>query len=252
MSDPKPSGSRVAVLQHAPHEGPARLALAFERDGFELDVLRLDLGVPVPRSLEGMRALVVLGGSMGVADVGDAKYPFLADEVPLLQKAVAAGFPTLGVCLGAQLLAHAAGAHVYPNELGDPPFVLREVGWGAVHFVRSPADEPVLEGLDPAEMVVHWHGDTFDLPPGATLLASTLQCENQMFRLGKRLFGVQFHPELDAADIATWVEEDAAYVRAALGPTGAARIAADTARYLERQKPHGDRLLDNLVRALVG
>jgi GMP synthase-like glutamine amidotransferase len=137
------------------------------------------------------------------------------------------------------------------NQVGDPPLTVREVGWGAVHFVRSPDEEPVLEGLGDSELVVHWHGDTFDLPEGAALLASTLPCKNQMFRLRSRLFGVQFHPELDAELIALWVEEDADYVRGALGPEGAARIAADTALYLPRLHEAGDRLLDNLVHALI-
>ncbi len=236
---------RLVVLQHAPHEGPSRVRSAFERAGFTTDVLRLDLGVPVPKSTEGMHALLVLGGSMGVGDLGNPEYPFLRPEIALLERAIASDFPTLGVCLGAQLLAAAAGARVYPNQRGA--HVVREVGWGAVHFTRSAAEEPVLEGLDAAEIMLHWHGDTFDLPPGAVLLASTLHCPNQMIRIGTRLFGVQFHPEIDEADIHTWIEADAEYIEGALGPTGAARIAADTKRFMPLHRERGDRLLDNLV-----
>src|SRR5262245_55745041 len=240
---------RLVVLQHAPHEGPSRVRDAFERAGFTTEILRLDQGVPVPESPEGMDALLVLGGSMGVGDVDDPRYPFLAPEIRLLERAVFADFPTLGICLGAQLLARAAGANVYPNRPAGS--VIREVGWGAVHFTRSPGEEPVLAGLDSAEVVLHWHGDTFDLPPGATLLASTLHCQNQMFRVKSRLFGVQFHPEVDESDISNWIEADAEYIEGALGPTGAARIAADTRTYMARLRERGDRLLDNLVRALT-
>jgi GMP synthase-like glutamine amidotransferase len=196
-----------------------------------------------------MDALLVLGGSMGVGDAEDPRYPFLVPEIRLLERAVLGDFPTLGICLGAQLLAHAAGAKVYPNRPADS--VIREVGWGAVHFTRSAAEEPVLAGLDPAEVVLHWHGDTFDLPPGATLLASTLHCRNQMFRLKTRLFGVQFHPEVDERDIANWIDADAEYIAGALGPTGAARIASDTQKFMPRLREQGDRMLDNLVRALT-
>jgi GMP synthase-like glutamine amidotransferase len=98
--------------------------------------------------------------------------------------------------------------------------------------------------------MLHWHGDTFDLPPGATLLASTLHCPNQMFRVKSRLFGVQFHPEVDETDIRRWLEEDAEYVKGALGPGGAARIAADTQRFMPVLHEKGNRLLDNLVRAM--
>lgn len=246
MSKPK----RLVVLQHAPHEGPSRAREAFERAGFTPEVLRLDLGVPVPKALDGIDALLVLGGSMGVGDRDDPRYPFLAPEITLLDRAVASDFPTLGLCLGAQLLASAAGAKVYPNRRGDA--VVREVGWGAVHFTKSAAEEPVLAGLDHAEIMLHWHGDTFDLPAGASLLASTLHCPNQMIRVKSRLYGLQFHPEVTEADLANWVKEDAEYIEGALGPDGAARITADTRRYMPRLLERGDRLLDNLVKALAG
>jgi GMP synthase-like glutamine amidotransferase len=186
---------------------------------------------------------------MGVCDRDDPQYPFLGPEIALLERAVERDFPTLGVCLGAQLLAAAAGARVYPNAPSGS--VVREVGWGAVHFTRSAAEEPVLEGLDAAEIMLHWHGDTFDLPRGATLLASTLHCPNQMIRVKSRLFGVQFHPEVDEADILRWLEEDAEYVQGTLGPGGAARVAADTQRFMPRLREKGNRLLDNLVRAMT-
>jgi GMP synthase (glutamine-hydrolysing) len=222
---------------------------AFDRAGFTSDIVRLDLGVDVPKTTEGMDALLVLGGSMGVGDLGDPRYPFLGPEIELLERAVERDFPTLGICLGSQLLARAAGANVYPNQPGHS--LVREVGWGAVHFARSAAEEPVLEGLDTAEIMLHWHGDTFDLPRGATLLASTLHCPHQMFRLKNRVFGVQFHPEVDETDIVRWVEEDAEYVEGALGPAGAARIVADMKRYMPRFRERGDRLLDNIVRSMT-
>jgi GMP synthase-like glutamine amidotransferase len=240
---------RLVVLQHAPHEGPSRLRSAFERAGYSIEVLRLDLGTPVPGTTDGIDALLVLGGSMGVGDLGDPRYPFLGPEISLLERAVASDFPTLGICLGSQLLARAAGARVYPNQRGNS--VVREVGWGAVHFTRAASEEPVLSGLDAAEIMLHWHGDTFDLPRDAVLLASTLHCPHQMIRLKTRLFGVQFHPELDAGDIERWVVEDADYVAGALGPDGATRILADTKRFMPRFVERGDRLLDNLARALA-
>jgi GMP synthase-like glutamine amidotransferase len=241
---------RAAVLQHVPHEGPARIAKALERAGLEVDRRELFAGARVPE-LDDADLLVVMGAPLGVSDAGDPRYPFLTAELELLGAAVARDFPTLGVCLGAQLLAAAAGARVHPNVTGDPPRVTREVGWGAVHFVRAPAEEPVLAGFDTAEMVLHWHGDTFELPRGATLLASTLACENQMFRLGRRQFGVQFHVELSAPDIDVWLAADAEYVRGALGADGAERIRRDTARFMPRFEAKTDRFLDTLVRTLT-
>jgi GMP synthase-like glutamine amidotransferase len=242
---------RALVLEHVPHEGPARVGQALARAGFELDRRQLFAGAALPSSLDGIELMVVMGGPMSVEDVGDARYPFLRAELELLGAAVASDFPTLGVCLGAQLLAKAAGARVYPNAVGEPPRRLCEVGWGAVHFTRTPSEEPLLAGLDPAEIVLHWHGDTFDLPPGAVLLASTLECENQMYRLGRRQFGLQFHIELDEADVERWLAADPDYVRGALGPAGADRIRRDTARYLPRFRERGNGLLDRLVAAML-
>jgi GMP synthase (glutamine-hydrolysing) len=242
---------RALVLQHVAHEGPARVASALTRAGLELDRRALFAGAEVPRTLDEHTVLVVMGGPMGVEDVGDPRYPFLARELELLRAAVARDFPTLGICLGAQLLAAAAGARVYPHTTGEPPQRTREVGWGAVHFTCDPREEPVLAGLDPAEIVLHWHGDTFDLPPGAALLASTLTCPQQMFRLGQRQFGLQFHIELEPKDVEAWLTADADYVRGALGADGPARIRRDTARFMPRFMDRGNRWLDRLVATML-
>jgi GMP synthase (glutamine-hydrolysing) len=242
---------RAVILQHVAHEGPARIADALTRAGVELDQRRLFAGASVPATLEGADLLVVMGGPMGVEDVGNPQYPYLAAELELLRTAVARDFPTLGICLGAQLLAAAAGARVYPHVTGEPPRRTREVGWGAVHFVREASEEPVLAGLNPAEIVLHWHGDTFELPRGATLLASTLVCPHQMFRLGRRQLGLQFHIELRAPDVEAWLLADSDYVRGALGADGPERVRHDTARYIARFQERGDRWLDRMILALL-
>jgi GMP synthase-like glutamine amidotransferase len=242
---------RALIFTHVAHEGPGRVLDALERAGVAHEIRRLDAGDDVPASLDPYDLLVTMGGPMGVSDVGSSEYPFLLPELELMKSAVRRRFPVLGLCLGAQLLAAAAGARVYPNLVGEPAQRIREIGWGAVHFVRGAEEEPVLEGLDPAELVLHWHGDTFDLPDGATRLASSLACENQMFRVGARQFGLQFHVEIRAEDVPRWLAEGSDYVRESLGEEGGARILRDTAQFLPRASTRGDRLLDNLVRALL-
>jgi GMP synthase (glutamine-hydrolysing) len=251
-----PAMSRhCVVLQHAATEGPHRLAQLLGDAGLTVEIRALHRGDPVPATLPADVPLIVMGGAMGVGDIGDPAYPYLAGEIALLRDRLAADAPVLGVCLGAQLLAHAAGARVYPNSrpgpAGGPPVRVYEVGWGPVDFLGVD-HEPALAGLAAREPMLHWHGDTYDLPPGAVLLASTPACPNQAFRLGARAFALQFHPELDPPTIEDWVQSDAAYVDKACGPEGAARIRAETPRLFPAYRIARERLLGNIIGSLLG
>jgi GMP synthase-like glutamine amidotransferase len=240
---------RAIVLQHTPTEGPERVAELLAERKVALDVRHVYRGDAVPEHVGAGELVVAMGGPMGVGEVDDPRYPFLSREIALLREAIARDRPVLGICLGAQLLAAAAGARVYPNSrrAADGAVVLaREVGWGPVDFANA-SREPALAGLRARELVLHWHGDTFDLPRGAVPLASTSVCRNQAFRLGWKHFALQFHCELTAEAIAVWVREDAAYVQEANGPEGGARILADTERFYADAKLIWDRLLRNII-----
>jgi GMP synthase (glutamine-hydrolysing) len=143
---------------------------------------------------QDMRApLFVLGGPIGAYE--EAHYPFLNAELRFIERRLAARLPTFGICLGAQLMARALGARVYPaqaKELGWAPVALTEAG-------TQSALKPL--GSDP---VLHWHGDTFDLPQGATRLASTATCENQAFSFGAHALALQFHIEAEAKGLERW------------------------------------------------
>src|SRR3954471_22144026 len=212
--------SKAILLQHVDHEGPGRIAPVFRDFGIPLEVRKLHRGDEVPTDLDEMRVLIVMGGSMGVADIGNANYPFLEKEVTLLKRLVQHDRPMLGICLGAQLLAHAAGAKVYPNvkpgaKSEDPPTAMPEIGWGPVTFPFPGGTEPIVLGLMDGAMMFHWHFDTFDLPKlpapppppagappgpppptGNALLSSSRTCKNQAFRFKNRLFGFQYHFEM--------------------------------------------------------
>jgi GMP synthase-like glutamine amidotransferase len=177
-----------AVLQHVPFEGPGLIAARAHAHGVQLDRRHLYRGDAVPR-LDELSGLVVLGGPMGVADT--EQHPHLTGEIDLLAAAVAAGLPVLGVCLGAQLLACALGGEVGPAGTA-------EVGLGTVALTPAGERDGVLGPSGRVVPVLHWHEDTFIIPPGAQLLASSNRCVNQAFRVG-RAYGLQFHVELDAA-----------------------------------------------------
>lgn len=184
----------VLVLTHAPHEGPGQIARALSGVPYSV---RTVLGQEAPRlpGVEEIAGVVVMGGAMDADD--DAGHPGLAAERALLAAAVDADVPVLGVCLGAQLLGLALGARLHRRTA-------REVGFAPVEVV---ADDPVVGALGPVgstPTVLHWHSDEVDLPPGATLLASTAVTRVQAFRAGSAV-GLQFHPELDAAMLDLWL-----------------------------------------------
>jgi GMP synthase (glutamine-hydrolysing) len=237
---------RALILEHVAHEGPGQLAAIFARQGYQLEERRLYRGESVPSTLERGDFLVVMGGPMGVGDIADPRYPFLAQECALLKQAAAAHHPVLGICLGAQLIAHAAGAQVYPNAINGTHVL--EVGWKPVTFTGANTREE-LAGLRDQEMMLHWHGDTFSLPPGAIHLGSTPECRNQAFRLARQV-GLQFHPEVDEETIACWAHADAPYLQLANGEHAATRLRDDTARYAPAYRAIGERLLSNIVSAL--
>ena len=187
---------RVVAIRHVAFEGLGSLATSIEQVGGE--ILYLEAGVSNLKTLDPLEPdlLVVLGGPLGAYE--DANYPFLIDEVGILQARLAADRPPPGICLGAQLMARALGAAVYPGPS-------KEIGWSPLTLSNTP-QMPAFRYLDSSvTSVLHWHGDTFDLPTGATLLASTPGYRHQAFKYAKRALGLQFHPEILPADFERWL-----------------------------------------------
>jgi GMP synthase-like glutamine amidotransferase len=272
--------SRAIVLQHVPYEGPGRIVPVFRDFGIPVETRKLYAGDEVPTDLDDVRVLIVMGGPMGVADIGNEKYPFLAKEVELLQKMIRLDKPVLGICLGAQLLAHAGGAKVSPNvKMGPPagpgkppmpvePIVpLPEIGWGPVTFPFPGGTEPIVYGAGDGWNVFHWHYDTFDLPKlpapphappppapppptGNALLSSSRTCRNQAFRFKTHLFGFQYHLESTQEGIDAMIEHGQADIAKVLGPDGAAKIKADTKTHYPRYERIGNKILRNFVQFL--
>jgi len=187
---------RVLAFRHVPFEGIGLIGRTFEERNVEVDYVDLYRADAVLPDIAAYDGLIFLGAPMSVND----DLPYLAREMEWIRRAVAQGRPVLGICLGAQLIARAMGATVRPNAA-------KEIGWYDLRFTDAAARDPLFQGLS-LETVFHWHGETFDLPPGAELLASSDLCRNQAFRLGDRVYGLQFHLEVTPDMIADWCSQD--------------------------------------------
>jgi GMP synthase (glutamine-hydrolysing) len=187
---------RAVVIQHEEHEGPGLLGPALEAAGFTL-VRRFRA---VKREDVDAELVVVLGGPMGVYEMD--RHPFLGEELALLTERLALELPVLGICLGAQLLAAAAGSEVFIGKNG------LEVGVAPVRWTKEGLADPIIAGVRPRTSVAHWHEDTFTPVSGATLLASTDRYTQQAFRLGNS-YGLQFHLELTADELERWLTDGA-------------------------------------------
>ncbi|WP_407526995.1 glutamine amidotransferase [Methylobacterium oryzisoli] len=192
------------AIRHVAFEGLGLIEPVLRSAGYTSRVY--DAGVDDLRAIApaGADLLIVLGGPINACE--DDRYPFLADELHLIARRLQAGRPTLGICLGAQLMARALGARVHPGPA-------KEIGWAPLTLTEAGRASP-LAHLD-GTAVLHWHGDTFDLPAGAALLASTNLCPHQAFALGRHALGLQFHGEADAAEIERWLIGHACEIAAA-------------------------------------
>jgi GMP synthase (glutamine-hydrolysing) len=224
-----PAGTRSAIaFRHVAYEGLGLLAPVLRDAGFAAsyrETPRDDLADP---TIEDADLLIVLGGPFGAYET-DAN-PFLAHEIAILERRLAQGRLTLGICLGAQLMAKALGARVFPGPV-------KEVGWGRVDLTAE-GSASALEPLgEDGAVVLHWHGDTFDLPAGATRLAANTNYQNQAFARGDAALALQFHLEADAAVLEDWYIGNADDLVAA--EKSAAALRAETTKISDQVRSRG-------------
>jgi GMP synthase (glutamine-hydrolysing) len=224
------------VLQHIACEPPGVYEDVLEERNAAIVRIELDEGDPLP-DWRDFDAVIAMGGPMGALD--DAELPWLADERRLVGEAVRAGLPFWGVCLGAQLLARSLGARVYPGpapEVGVLPVTLTAAARDDAVFGEAPATLPTLQ----------WHGDTFDLPDGAKLLATSPAYSHQAFRWGRAAYGLQFHLEVSTEMAAEWagVPAYAEALERMLGPGSLERLTDDLARRAAEMRASGRRLFE--------
>ena len=233
----------VLVLQHIACEPPGAFEDVLTAAGADIHRVELDEGEPLP-SWQDYVAIVAMGGPMSVND--DAELPWLTAEKQAIADAVKAGVPYWGSCLGVQLLAAALGARVYP---GTQP----EVGVLPVTLTDDGRSDPVFTGIPPEFLTLQWHGDTFDLPDGATRLASSPAYPNQAFRVGQTAYGVQFHVEVTERMAREWAQVPAyaEYADRVLGAGGIDRLMTDFDAARERMLDVGRRMFERWVEIAV-
>lgn len=236
--------SRLLVFQHVAAEPLGTLDPLIRRRGHRIRFVNFERDPDAQPDIDRYRGLIVLGGPMNVED--QARRPHLRTELKAIERALSQDKPVLGICLGAQLLAHVLGAPI--RRLPRP-----EIGWYDLTTTEHGRSDPVLGALGSGAPVFQWHGCNFDLPSGAQHLARTEDCEQQAFRVGSNAYGFQFHLEMDAALIERWLAQPA--YREELAGSGLAHdehaIRAQTAEHIGAMQSSAAQVFENFL-DLVG
>jgi len=195
----------VLIIKNIQTEGPGTIEEFLRKEDIPFHIIELGSG-QIPPPLDAYNTLVMLGGPMGVYDM--ETYPHLMTGSRIIREAINRDLQVLGICLGSQMIAYCLGADVYPGPE-------KEIGWYHIELTGDGLKDPLMRKLaiHPGVgdfwrkfMVFHWHGDTFELPPGATLLASSARYKNQAFKFGNNIYGFQFHVEVTKDMIRHWFE----------------------------------------------
>ncbi len=218
--------AKVLVVQHVPYEPLGTIVSLLRQGRHRLKHINFVRQPEQKVSIKGYDALIILGGPMNVDETAD--YPFLLKEIQLIKLALAQDIPILGICLGAQLIAKALGAAVYPAKQ-------REVGWYPVTKV-SALNDPILKHFDGQQQLFQWHCYTFDLPEQAEHLLASEICPNQAFRYGDKVYGFQFHLEASEHLIERWLSnpESLSYIEPSSREQKIETIKTDTEQLIEQ------------------
>ncbi|MEK6590981.1 MAG: type 1 glutamine amidotransferase [Nitrospinota bacterium] len=221
---------KVLMLKHINVEGGGTIEDYLLSNGWEIDRRELQDGGEIPLKLP-YDAILILGGPMNVYE--EDRYPFLRDEDRLIKDAIKKEIPTLGICLGAQLIAKAAGAKVTKNKI-------KEIGWYKVNLTEAGKKDPVFKGIGENFDVFQWHGDTFGIPEQGTLLTTAELCTNQALKVGKNIYGLQFHMEVTEDMIYKWIDTYDEELNSLKGVIDVEKIRKDTKA---KFTPYKDRAL---------
>lgn len=230
--------TEILIFKHVPFEGPGTFREELDKRGLRYREVNLYEG-GAPKNLEGCGGLIIMGGPMNVYE--EAEYPFLKDEDRLIKEALAKRLPMIGVCLGAQLMAKAAGAKVTNG-------VKKEIGWYPLRLTEAAKTDLAFNALSTDMGVFQWHGDTFDIPKGAVRLASSELFSNQAFRIGNNAYAFQFHIEVTETIIKEWIEINGAELEGVKDYIDSKKVLAESKGKAAELK----KLADEIYKGLFG
>ena len=222
---------KLLVLKNIEREGPGLCLKIAKEKGFLPEIYNLSNGEKLPDAKKE-DLILIMGGPMSVRDVNNKKYFWLREETEFIKRAIENQIPIIGICLGAQLIAHIFGGKIerlkdaFNNE--NKP----EVGWSEISSIYQKSNEEISSRLKKPLKVLHWHGDRIILPPQAELLASSARCKEQFFKIGELIYGLQFHVETVGLMTHEWIEHDKKFIISGLGKNGQ-EILRNQCKYFE-------------------
>ena len=210
---------KLLVLKNIEREGPGLFLKIAKEKGFLPEIYNLSLGEKLPEAKKDDLVLI-MGGPMSVRDIDNEKYSWLREETDFLKRAIENQISIIGVCLGAQLLAHVLGGKIErlkdeSNKENKP-----ELGWSEISSIEEKSNEKISLSMQGPLKVLHWHGDRIILPPQAKLLASSNRCREQLFKVGESIYGLQFHVETEGGMTSDWIKNDKKFIISGLGNNG--------------------------------
>jgi GMP synthase (glutamine-hydrolysing) len=233
---------KVIVFQHVANEILGTLNPLLKKESFRVRYVNFDRDPNSQPSLDRYNGLIILGGHMGVYEA--EKYTHIKVEMKLIEQALKKNIPILGICLGAQILAHVLGANVMKAKE-------KEIGWYDIQMTEAAKTDALFGHFKKTEKIFQLHGDTFEIPQSAVHLASSEICPAQAFRFGDHAYGLQFHLEVDAAMIARWLKTqlNIEELEKSNGKFTADKITQDTEKYISHSIDLSNRTFMNFIRA---
>jgi len=225
----------ILVIQHVEHEGLGTITDVMARKRLVPIFIKVSKGDAVPETIDDYSALILMGGPMGVyeSDI----YPFINDEVSLIKDCLKKNAPVLGICLGSQLIAKAAGANVYKGKK-------KEIGWYELRLTEHGKIDELFNGLPDEFTVFQWHGDTFDIPDGCRCIASSSLFPNQIIKVGENVYGLQFHLEVTEDMIRNWCDVNDAELNFVSDYIDVKKILKETPVYVKLLNEYGNMIFN--------